>query len=330
MMRLCEIALVACSVGIAGCGSDPVAGNSVETENTASARILPVDSILPTWNRPAGGTVATLRFDRSDFDFAASFGDGRDLQFTRLGGAALPFFIDVWDSAAGRGRVLVRIDDSLLLADSSRIRMVWGVRQTSLSDAFATWVGLSDSTGLLANSALVDDFQDSNTTNSLPVANTWYASAYGSSSNVSGISFDTAGLSRSGQALHVTYTAPTTTSTTQYVVVATYLGSKPDCLRSLDSLVFWARGSGTLYVALEHLTNSAGPKAWMHFTLDSTAWTRKSVRPSDFDAADGEGNNYGWNVVRDSITTLTFLVKGGSNLWLDDIRLHGVNRDDLK
>ena len=329
MTRTSKIATLACAMGIAGCGIDRVAGNSVETENTANARVMPVDSILPAWNHPAGGTVATLRFDRGNFDFAASTGDGHDLQFTRQDGKSLPFLVGVWDSISGKGRVLVRMDDSLLLA-GARIRMRWGVQQTTLSNPSATWAGISESTRLLANSALVDDFEDGNTINSLPVANTWYASAYGPSSSVSGISIDSAGLGRSGQALHITYTAPAATSTTQYVVVATYLGSMPDCLRSLDSLVFWARGSGTLYVAMEHLTNSAGPKAWMHFTLDSAAWTRKCVRPTDFDAADGVGNNYGWNFVRDSVTTLTFLVKGGSNLWLDDVRLHGVNRDDLK
>jgi hypothetical protein len=34
--------------------------------------------------------------------------------------------------------------------------------------------------------------------------------------------------------------------------------------------------------------------------------------------------------VRDSITSLTFLIGGGSDLWIDDIRIYGIGRDDLR
>jgi len=34
--------------------------------------------------------------------------------------------------------------------------------------------------------------------------------------------------------------------------------------------------------------------------------------------------------VRDSVNYVTFLVQGGSQLWLDDIRIHGIDRDDLR
>ncbi len=108
------------------------------------------------------------------------------------------------------------------------------------------------------------------------------------------------------------------------------LGSAPRSLRTLDSLVFWTRGSGLLSVAFDHLRNDTGYKAWTHMLLVDTGWTRVRVSPQDFAAADGVGHNIGWTAVRDSVTNLTFLVNGSGSLWIDDVRLYGINRDDLR
>jgi hypothetical protein len=93
--------------------------------------------------------------------------------------------------------------------------------------------------------------------------------------------------------------------------------------------VFWARGTGTLSVAFEHLTGLVGPKAWAQIPLD-TGWKRVRIRPTDLDSADGIGYNFGWSYVRDSVTDLTFILQDGSDFWLDDVRLHGIDRDDLR
>jgi len=317
-----KAAFAAMLLVLASCG-ERSAGNSVETENTAAARVLEVDSFLPAWNRPSGGTVATLRFDRTNFVFSASTGNGRDLRFERLDGSLLPFDVDVWDSVAEIGRVLVRLDATLLLPRAA-IRMRWGVDQTSPANPSAVWSGLPESVGLLANSVPVDDFENGNDTTELPDRPVWRDGASDSAA-ISALSFPSAGQSRPGTALHVAYSA----SSPHYGVVATALSTGPRILRSLDSLVFWTRGTGTLYVAFEHLTGSVGPKAWMHFALD-TSWTRIRIRPSDLDTADGIGYNDGWSAVRDSVTDLTFIVQDGSDLWLDDVRLHGIDLDDLR
>lgn len=305
-----------------GC-NDSSAGNSVETENTASARKLPVDSILPLWNRPAGVTVTTLRFNAQNFDFQTSSSDGHDLRFERLDGTPIPFAVKGWDSSASQGRVLVRLDSSLRYPRSA-IRMSWGFRsQTSLSDPAAVWAGISDSVALLTNSVLVDDFEDGNLVSRLLDGASWLTGA--SASNLlKSCSVESVGA---GKALHITYAA----TQPQYVVFSVALApsGSPRNLRSFDSLVLRARGNGNLFMALEHLTNGVGPKAWTHRALD-TGWTPIQIRPSDFDPIDVASKNLGWDAVRDSVTHLTFIVSDGTEVWLDDIRLYGVNQDDLR
>jgi hypothetical protein len=289
--------------------------------------MLWVDSLLPEWNKPPWQTVATLRFDRSNFDFSTSTADGHDLRFETMDSVAIPFAVEVWDSAAGNGRVLVK-----MAGDYYRpwawIRMLWGDRTlSSVSDPVSVWAGIPDSTVLLVNSVLVDDFEDSNTTSLLPSRATWHTGTSVSGAPIT-LGFAAAGAGRAGEALHVTYSAP---ASGQYdVVQVTLAGGAPRSFRSLDSVVFWARGSGQVRFALEHLVNGVGTKAWKTVNL-ATVWSRFRIGPADFDAPSGGLDmNTGWTAVRDSITSMTFVVQGGTEVYLDDIRVHGLDRDDLK
>lgn len=313
-------------MGLSGCGSDKLAGNSVETENI-SARVLSVDSLLPSWNHPdTGGTVGTLRFDASDFDFSHSTPDGRDLRLERLDSTLLPFEIVEWDQTARLGRVRVRLDSSLL-QPGARFRLRWGLpNPKTLSNPAATWEGIDDSLVLALTSVLVDDFRIGNDTTLLPTHPVWNAYASDSAS-VLGFAFPAAGAGFAGMALHLQYQA----AAPRYAVATTTLvqSGVPRSLRVLDSLVFWVRGSGNFWVAFDHLTNGSGPKAWMSVSLDSV-WTRVRMRPQDLDTADGVGGNIGWDGVRDSVTDLAFIVNSGGDLWLDSVRLYGPDRDDLK
>ena len=95
-------------------------------------------------------------------------------------------------------------------------------------------------------------------------------------------------------------------------------------------MVLWIRGQGKVSIAFDRLAPHTKAKTWIQPTLDSTKWTRLRIRPQDFDPADGIGNNIGWNATCDSVTNLSFMAWGGTNLWVDDVRLFGVDRDDLK
>ena len=318
--------LCACAVlFLWACGSDRVAGGSVETENV-SARILPVDSFLPEWNRPdSGSTVATLRFDSANFDFSRTSSDGHDLRLERLDSALLPFEVVFWDKSARLGRLRVRLDHALL-GGGAKIRMRCGLSNVAtLSNPAATWAKIGDSLRQVIASVAVADFENGNDTTLLPTRPVWTRVASGSAS-IDSFGYVPVGGNR-GKVFFMSYR----TTGQQYVLIKTPLvaGGVPRSLRALDSVVLWAKGSGALFVALEHSDADTSFKAWKKVTLD-TAWTRLRIRPQDFDTTYGIGGNRGWIKVRDSVTDIALIASAGTRFWVDDIRLHGIDRDDAR
>lgn len=314
-------------LALGSCSADRSAGNSVETENTLSARVISVDSLLGTWNQPAGQpTVATILLDASNFDFSRSTATGNDLRIEDSTGRPVPFHIAVWDSALKQGRIQAHID-TVLRRKGAKLVLSWGERlRPALSDSLATWSGVSDSVQQLVTSVLIDDFEAGNLRTLLPGPNLgWYTAASDTVAKVSRDSLKPAGMGRSGKAMMMVYdaTAP------RYSLTGTAVAVQAVSLRSMDSLVLWVRGSGNLSIAFDHLTNGTGPKAWISRNIDSS-WTRLSIRPQDLNPpVAGSKYSVGWVGVRDSVTHLSFLINGGSQLWLDDIRMYGVNRGDF-
>ncbi|MCB9495707.1 MAG: hypothetical protein H6686_02360 [Fibrobacteria bacterium] len=317
--------IVAGTLLFASCAEERIVGNTFETENSLAARTFPVDSLLSDWNRPASGpTVVTMRLDSSTFDFRSVGARGEGLRVRTDRGDSLPFAFSFWDSAIARGRIQVRVDDSLR-GRQARIRLqAEGPPRSSHQDPLSTWKGIPDSIRQALTSILLDDFEDYDLVSRLPARTSWVSGpSYGST--IHSIGVGTAGGGKPGNSLGLSYSAPTST----YVVINIALGNGPRSLRSMDSLVANIRGSGTVDVAFEHLSEGSGPKAWSRFVL-SDAWSRIRLRPTDFAPADSSGSNKGWGYVRDSVTHLTFILMGGTQFKLDDVRLHGLDRDDLR
>lgn len=316
------LAIVVCS-----CADQRSAGNTTQTENTLAARVIRVDSILPEWNSPdSGTTVATLRLDSFNFDFSESDSSARDLAVETVDEKPVPFGVDFWDKAARLGRLHVRLDSNLLRPNSKFV-FRWKQPLLSLSNPDEVWKAIPDSQKLELASVLVSDFENHSATTLLPTAPSW--STYtGDSANVTPPDFLPANKAELGTALTVEYIIEGHNS---YVVVKTPLtiDRKPKNLRALDSLVFWAKGTknANMFIAFDHKDLF---KAWMLDTLD-TVWTRIRIRPSDLiPASNTNGGNRGWNAVRDSVTDLSFIPTTGTRIWLDDIRLYGIDRDDLQ
>jgi hypothetical protein len=311
-----------------GCFDDPVAGGTVETENTVAARTFSVDSLLSPWNRPSNAsTVATLRLDGSNLPFEKTSASGLDLAIERLDSQAIPFRTVDWDKVSRRGRIEVLLTPSMQHKDS-RFRLRWGLKDSLRADSAAVWSSIPEAQRFLLTSVLVDDFEDSTLQSPLPNKGWWYSSAT-DSATISSPQLAPSQRTGGGKALRVTYKVPD--SKLQYALVGLVLTSGPRSLRSMDSLVFWARGPGKLSVAFDRFGPNVSQKAWTTLELDSN-WRRIRIRPSDLDPAAGASDktNVGWEGVRDSVANLTFFARGGTTLWLDELRLHGVNRDDLK
>ena len=121
-----------------GC-DDRSAGNSLETENAVAARVISVDSILPSWNRPFDqATIAVLRLDRTNFPFDSALGDGRDVVAESSEKRRIPFRIVNWDSARALARVEVRIEGALLAKGASFL-LRWDGDSGPRTDSQAVW-----------------------------------------------------------------------------------------------------------------------------------------------------------------------------------------------
>lgn len=306
----------------AGC-ADRAAGNSLETENALAIRL---DTLLPVPADPSERkSIGVLRLGPHNFAFDRSRGDGRDVDVRRIDGTPIPFRVVFWDSAAALARLELGLDSSLL-EPGARAWLFWKQPVADRSDSIAVWRDIPDRQRQVLTSVLVNDFEFGSVRSLLPEASSWYAVA----NELTSISTPTVradSLAWSGDVMHVRYEADSTRF--RNVILGLSLGSRPRVLRSMDSIVFRVRGSGRFSLALDRLLPGSEGKAWLHIPL-TTSWKRWVVRPKDFLLPGGVGNNIGWMAVRDSVTNLTFLLTGGSDFYVDDIRFHGMDANDFR
>ncbi|HNY32627.1 MAG TPA: hypothetical protein PKO15_17210 [Fibrobacteria bacterium] len=328
---------LAALLALYGCFEERSAGTSTETENAISARLIRGDSIFPPSEAFPGETVvATLQLDSTVVDFSRTRPDAKDLEVVRMDGQAIPFEVNFWDREHSRGRVQVRLEPMMRM-HGSHFWLRWGLPPAERQSTEQLWSGIPDNRRLAWNSVLVDDFETGSTLhNRLPDSSFWY---FGPKFLPSGLV--SPGSDGKGSSLHLACLTGQC-DTGRSIFTATMLAATRRSLRGLDSVELWARGSGNLWVTFESLDSvqmgrmsrgqidSIQPmRCWAPRQLSST-WQRVVVRPSDFLAPDGNRGNVGWDAVRDSINYLVFLMDGGSEFWIDDIRLHGVLRQELQ
>lgn len=310
-----------------GCGFGPSTGGTIETENLSL--VFSVDSVIPAGRRSnQTAVVATLRFDSSNFDFHKVAPDGHDLVVERMDGNPIPFAIRKWDSAHHWARVQVRFEGGLLTG-GRQFRVRTESASAPRSDSARVWRSISDSLKISWTSVLVDDFEQGELRSRLPNAAIWHTNKADSATMTTPLLVE-AGGGRSGKALRYEYRAPA--SRHDFVLVGTVLATHPVNFRSLDSIVFWARGVAIQSVALDNLWNGGSSKTWMHADLD-TVWTRWRVTPQNFDPPGTTAGNVGWASVHDSVTNLSiFATAPATSGWvmLDDIRFYGMEQDDFK
>lgn len=307
-----------------GCGTGPSTGGTIETENLSL--VFRVDSVIPAGRQAGQSTViATLRFDSLNFDFHKVAEDGSNLRVERLDGTRIPFAIRRWNPIEQWARIQVRFDGSML-AGGRLFRVRTEDRVAAASDSATVWKAIPESLRNSWTSILVDDFDHAKLSNLLPNGSPWYTNKADSATQTTP-TLVAAGGGRTGMALRYEYNAPA--SRNDFVLVGTTLAPHPVNFRSLDSIVFWARGTGVQSVSLDHLWEGGGAKTWMHADLD-TAWKRWRVKPSDFDKPGTTAGNVGWASVHDSITTLSIFATGSGWVMIDDIRFYGMEEDDFR
>lgn len=307
-----------------GCSPNPSTGGTIETENLSG--VFLVDSVIPAGRRLGlSAVVATLRLDSTNFDFRQVAENGDDLVVERMDGSRIPFMLRRWEPSRRWARIQIRFEGRLL-AGGGRFRVRADSQATPGSDSTAVWRAISDSLRTAWTSILVDDFEHGELRNLLPNGSPWYTNKSDSAKQSTPVLVPAEG-GRAGTAVRYEYDAPA--SRHDFVLIGNTLSSHPVNFRSLDSIVFWARGKGIQSVSLDHLWDGGGSKTWMHADLDSN-WVRWRVRPQDFDPPGSTAGNLGWDSVHDSVTNLSIFATGSGWVMLDDIRIYGLEMDDFK
>lgn len=334
----CSIPLataILCILGVACSDTSNVAGGTgTGTDNTVAARRLsiPLDSAMDALQGSASSPVPLLlRFDTNSFVFDSARDDGADLQPTLADGRPLPFVLRDWSKDARQASLWIRLD-SFRRGAGDHIVLTWGRPDAVPTvDPTAVWLGIPESLRLARASILVSDFESGTGETSLPCrCNAFYTGEKDSGALVSprphapiDSSIGPAGGGRDGKALHVVYSA----TGQNYALVGTRLGRGTNRLAGLDSITLWIRGTGAVLVALENRTDTTDQsKAWKSLKPDSL-WRRFSIRPSEFDQPAPYAR--GWEAVKDSVNALSLFLHGGGEMWIDDIRLHGLAPSEI-
>ena len=306
--------------------------NKVIPEN--AIRFMPSE-LISDWMRPLSfPTVLVLRLDTTNFDFKKAAKDGSDIRLYDGAGDLIPFEIDGWDTTLNSATLNIRVENA---ADTVRPWLLtWGDKKAAKLKDVNVWKDLSDSLVAALNSVEILNFESGTKYNALPAPLNnkfdWYIQPHDSATVKNNLdSKPTNGIEKADRAtfgkngLHVQYQA---NKLGRYVVIGTRIAEHAHELSRLDSVEVWLKGDGDYEIILETIVESDTNYKTTYKGSVNEKWTRVAVTPKDFTNADGK-SYHGWNVTRNKITRFTIFVYNGSDIWIDNVRMYGINLDDL-
>lgn len=304
--------------------------NKVIPEN--AIRFMPSD-LISDWMRPLSfPTVLVLRLTEENFDFSKAEKDGSDIRLYDGSNNLIPFEIDGWDTTINSATLNIRVESA---ADTVRPWMLmWGDKKADKPKDVNVWKGLSDSLVSALNSVTIFDFEEGSEFNALPAPlhNYWYIQPHDSATISEALQKDpTSGIEKADSSifgknvLHVQYQA---NKLGRYVVLGTRIANHKHDLSRLDSVEVWVKGSGDFEVVLETVVESDTNYKTTYKAAVNEEWTRVSIKPSDFTSPDKK-SYHGWDVTRNKITRFTIFMYNGTDLWIDNAKMYGINLDDL-
>lgn len=159
----------------------------------------------------------------------------------------------------------------------------------------------------------------------------WYFNVDAIGSKIVSKAFET-DKERKSKVFHGKYSLVATNNFDAWVLAGMMLRGQGWNLSSLDSISFYAKGSGQIRIALENWdkkSEDAGlslkaASEWKD--LNAQKWTRFVVKFDDlcYTAQDVSYCYIAWNFLKDDVRQLTFFVRNGTDFYLDDIALYGV------
>ena len=137
---------------------------------------------------------------------------------------------------------------------------------------------------------------------------------------------------RKSKVFHGKYSLIANNNYDAWVVTGSMLRADGFNLSSLDSISFYAKGSGQIRVSLEkwdtvaEVTGTSLKAASEWKDLSSSKWTRFVVKTEDlcYNSNDDKSCYTTWNSLKDAVRQLHVFVRNGTEFYLDDIVLHGA------
>ena len=310
---------------------------SLDNENLeqwAHSRTIPLDSTISEWMHPiADTTVVFVRLNSANFEFSEAMKNGNDIRFTDQNGKRLNFKKAFWNDSLQNAEFQIRINGT---SSIENIVMFWGKMAALDASTNASgndvWTGLSDSLVTALHSVKLIDFEKQNlecTFDYNDGPRSWYflpqdSNVTTSPSNENVQDAFEKSDERSGYVFHWESTSK---EKGKWSMIGARISRTPTNFEGIDSIAFYAKGSGELGFAIEVLDEPTGKTKYVDY-LDSN-WKRFSFTPSDFVEGDGEYGNKGWDFVKSRVTTITIWIVDDSEMWIDDVILYGINRDNL-
>ncbi len=301
-----------------------------QLEQWAHLRVIPLDSTISDWMRPiADTTVVFVRLDSVNFDFGEAMKNGNDIRFTDQDGNRLAFKKAYWSDSLKQAELQIRINGTSSIEE---LVMYWG--KTAALDASSNdiWKDLPDSLVTAIHSIKIIDFDSQKLETAFDYGDgtrDWYFNPQDSNvtTTPSRDNVQDAFEFNDERQSYVFHWKSTSKKKGKWSMIGSRINRNPSSLEGIDSIVFFAKGSGELGFAIEVLNEPTGKTKYVDYL--GSNWKRFSFTPDDFVPGDGEFGNMGWDFVKARVTTFSIWIVDDSEMWIDDVILYGVNRDNF-
>ena len=305
---------------------------SLDNENLKQwqfARTIPLDSTISDWMQPiAETTVVFVRLNSANFDFSETMKNGYDIRITDQSDNRLAFKRAFWNDSLQQAELQVRINGT---SNVESLMMYWG--KTAALDASSNdvWENLPDSLVTAIHSVKLVDFEKQKLESAFNYGDStreWYFNPQDSNVTTTPAKENALdGIEESEErGGYVFHWKSTSKVKGKWSMIGSRVNRLPSSLEGIDSIAFYAKGSGELGFAIEVLEEPTGKTKYVDYLED---WKRFCFKPSDFTPGDGEFGNMGWDFVKSRVTTITIWIVDDSEMWIDNVILYGVNRDNF-
>jgi hypothetical protein len=301
-----------------------------QLEQWAHLRVIPLDSTISDWMRPiADTTVVFVRLDSANFNFNEAMKNGNDIRFTDQSDNRLKFKKVFWNDSLQQAELQIRINGT---SSVEELVMYWG--KTAALDASSNdiWKDLPDSLVTAIHSIKIIDFDSQKLETAFDYGDgtrDWYFNPQDSNvtTTPSRDNVQDAFEFNDERQSYVFHWKSTSKKKGKWSMIGSRINRNPSSLEGIDSIVFFAKGSGELGFAIEVLNEPTGKTKYVDYL--GSNWKRFSFTPDDFVPGDGEFGNMGWDFVKARVTTFSIWIVDDSEMWIDDVILYGVNRDNF-